>query len=316
MEFLGRRRQFITLLGGAATWPLTARAQQGERMRRIGVLMNLASDDVEEQARLAAFQQELSRLGWNVGGNLRIDYRWGAANADRIGTFAEELVALAPDVILSMGSPSAAALQRATRTVPIVFVTVVDPVGSGFVDNLARPGGNITGFTLFEYSISGKWLELLKEIAPGVSRAAVMRDPTLAAGGGQLGAIQAVAPLLGMEAIPVNVRDVGEIERAITNFAQSSNGGLIVTGSTLAAFHRDLIKNQAIGGAEHRCKLRDARRCSIKAPQVNWHRARSRLCRECDGFLVTFTLGHDGPSHPCNLIGERERGNLRWSPRQ
>ena len=236
-----QRREFTMLLGGAAAWPLAARAQQPGRLRRIGVLMNLASDDAEEQARLAAFQQELNRLGWNVGGNLRIDYRWGAANADRIGTFAEELVALAPDVILSTGSPTAAALQRATRTVPIVFVTVVDPVGSGFVDSLARPGGNITGFTLFEYSISGKWLELLKEIAPGVSRAAVMRDPTLAAGGGQLGAIQAVAPLLGMEATPVNVRDIGEIERAITNFAQSSNGGLIVTGSTLAAFHRDLI---------------------------------------------------------------------------
>jgi putative ABC transport system substrate-binding protein len=159
------------------------------------------------------------------------------------------VVALAPDVILSTGSPSAAALQQATRTIPIVFVTVVDPVGSGFVDNLARPGGNITGFTLFEYSISGKWLELLKELAPGVTRAAVMRDPALAAGGGQLGAIQAVAPLLGMEATPVNVRDAAEIERAVTNFAQSPNGGLIVTGSTLAAFHRDLIISLA---AQHK----------------------------------------------------------------
>jgi putative tryptophan/tyrosine transport system substrate-binding protein len=236
-----RRREFIAFLGGAAAWPLAARAQQGERMRRIGVLINLASDDIEIQARLAVFHQELGKLGWNVGGNVRIDYRWGAGNADRIRTFAAELVALEPDVILSAGSPSAAALQQATRTISIVFVTVIDPVGSGFVDNLARPGGNITGFTLFEYSISGKWLELLKEIAPGVSRAAVMRDPALAAGGGQLGAIQAVAPLLGMEAIPVNVRDAGEIERAITNFAQFANGGLIVTGSTLAAVHRDLI---------------------------------------------------------------------------
>jgi putative ABC transport system substrate-binding protein len=223
-----------------------ARAQQGGRMRRIGVLMNLASDDVEGQARLAAFHQGLQQLGWSVGSNVRIDYRWGAGDVDRIRTFASELVAFAPDVILSTGSPSAAALQQATHTVPIVFVTVVDPVGSGFVDSLARPGGNVTGFTLFEYSISGKWLELLKEIAPGLTRAAVIRDAALTAGGGQLGAIQAVAPSVGVEVTPVNVRDAGEIERAITAFARSSNGGLIVTGSTLAAVHRDLIITLAI----------------------------------------------------------------------
>jgi putative ABC transport system substrate-binding protein len=210
-------------------------------MRRIGVLMNLASDDAEGQARLAAFHQGLQQLGWTVGRNVQIDYRWGAGDADRIRKFAAELVALAPDVILSTGSPSAAALQQATRTVPIVFVTVVDPVSSGFVDSLARPGGNITGFSLYEYSISGKWLELLKEIAPGITRAAVIRDPALTAGGGQLGVIQAVAPSVGAEVIPVNVRDAGEIERAITAFARSPNGGLIVTGSTLAAIHRDLI---------------------------------------------------------------------------
>jgi len=172
---------------------------------------------------------------------VQIDYRWGAGNADRIRKFAAELVALAPDVILSTGSPSVAALQQATHTVPIVFVTVVDPVSSGFVDSLARPGGNITGFALYEYSISGKWLGLLKEIAPGITRAAVIRDPALTAGGGQLGVIQAVAPSVGAEVTPINVRDAGEIERAITTFARSPNGGLIVTGSTLAGVHRDLI---------------------------------------------------------------------------
>jgi ABC-type uncharacterized transport system substrate-binding protein len=177
-----RRREFITLLGGAVVWPVAARAQQRELMRRIGILLNLASDDAEGQARLAAFHQGLQQLGWTVGRNVQIDYRWGAGDADRIRKFAAELVALAPDVILSAGSPSVAALQQATRTVPIVFVTVVDPVSSGFVDTLARPGGNITGFALYEYSISGKWLQLLKEIAPRVTRAAVIRDPALTAG--------------------------------------------------------------------------------------------------------------------------------------
>ena len=236
-----RRREFITLVGSAAAYPLAASAQQGQRVRRIGVLMNLASDDAEEQARIAAFHQGLQQLGWTVGRNVQIDYRWGAGNADRIRKFAAELVALAPDVILSAGSPSVAALQQATRTVPVVFVTVVDPVSSGFVDSLAQPGGNITGFALYEYSIGGKWLELLKEIAPGIARAAVIRDAELTAGGGQLGVIQAVAPSVGAEVIPISVRDAGEIERAITAFARSPNGGLIVTGSTLAGVHRDLI---------------------------------------------------------------------------
>ena len=223
-------------------WPLGAGAQQGQRVRwRIGALLNLASDDLEGQTRLAAFQQGLGQLGWNVGENLRIDYRWVGGDPDRFRTFAAELVSLAPNVILAAGTASAAALQQATRSVPVVFVTVVDPLGSGFVDSLARPGGNITGFALFEYSISGKWLELLKQIAPNVTRAAVVRDPTLAAGGGQFGVIQAMAPALGVEVTPVNVRDAGEIERAVTGFAQSSNGGLIMTGSTLATVHRDLI---------------------------------------------------------------------------
>jgi len=236
-----KRREFISLLGGvAAAWPRAARAQQAGGVRRIGVLMNLASEDAEGQARLAAFHQGLQQLGWTVGRNVQIDYRWGAGNADRIRKFAAELVALAPDVILSAGSPSVAALQQATRSVPIVFVLVVDPVSSGFVDSLARPGGNITGFAWAEYSIGGKWLELLKEIAPGMTRAAVIRDAALTAGGGQLGVIQAVAPSV-RAMTPVNVRDAGEIERAITAFARSPNGGLIVTGSTLAAVHRDLI---------------------------------------------------------------------------
>src|SRR5262247_282360 len=188
-----KRRAFITLLGGAAAaWPLPVLAQQKERVRRIGVLMNYASDDAEGQARLAAFHQGLQQLGWTVGRNVQIDYRWGAGDPDRIRKFAAELVALAPDVILSTGSPSVAALQQATRTVPIVFATVVDPVSSGFVDTLARPGGNITGFALHDYSISGKGLQLLKEIAPRVTRAAIIRDPALTAGGGQLGVIQAV----------------------------------------------------------------------------------------------------------------------------
>ena len=244
-----RRRDFIALVGSAAAYPLAASAQQGQRVRRIGVLMNLASDDAEEQARIAAFHQGLQQLGWTVGRNVQIDYRWGAGNADRIRKFAAELVALAPDVILSAGSPSVAALQQATRTVPVVFVTVVDPVSSGFVDSLAQPGGNITGFAQYEYSIGGKWLELLKEIAPGITRAAVIRDAALTAGGGQLGVIQAVAPSVGVEVIPISVRDAGETERAITAFARSPNGGLIVTGSTLAAVHRDLIVTLA---AQHK----------------------------------------------------------------
>jgi putative ABC transport system substrate-binding protein len=183
----------------------------------------------------------LQELGWTDGRNARIEYRWGAGDVGRISRYAAELVALAPDIILSSGSPSVAALQQATGGVPIVFVAVVDPVGSGFVESLARPGGNITGFTLFEYGISGKWLELLKEIAPRVTRVAVLRDPALASGGGQLGAIQSAAPSFGVELSPVGVRDAGEIERTVTAFARGPNGGLIVTGSTLATVHRDLI---------------------------------------------------------------------------
>jgi putative ABC transport system substrate-binding protein len=236
-----KRRDFITLLGGAATWPLAARAQQREQMRRIGVLMNVASDDGEGQARNAAFLQGLQELGWTVGRNVRVEYRWGAGDAELFRRHASELVALAPDVILATGSVSVGPLLRATSTVPIVFVQVPDPVGAGFVESLARPGGNATGFTIFEYGISGKWLELLKEIAPHVTLAGVLRDPAIAAGAGQLGAIQSVAPSLGVELRPLGVRDAGEIERFVTAFARSSNGGLIVTGSSLAVVHRGLI---------------------------------------------------------------------------
>jgi putative ABC transport system substrate-binding protein len=236
-----QRREFITLVGGAAAWPLAARAQQGGGMRRIGVLMGLAADDPESQRRVTAFVQGLQQLGWTDGRNVRIDTRWATANAE-IRRHAAELAALAPDVILAAtGSPTVAPLLEATRTVPIVFVNVIDPVGAGFVASLARPGGNATGFTVFEYGISGKWLELLKVIAPRVTRAAVLRDPAVASGIGQFAAIQAVAPSFGVELSPLDVRDAGAIERDIAAFARSSNGGLIVTGSALAAVHRELI---------------------------------------------------------------------------
>jgi putative tryptophan/tyrosine transport system substrate-binding protein len=237
-----RRRKFITLLGGAAAaWPLAGRAQQADRVRRIGVLHSTSADDPDGQARNAAFLQSLQQLGWTDGGNARIDTRWPAGDADRIRRYAAELVALAPEVILASGSATVAPLLQATRAVPIVFANVPDPVGAGFVDSLARPGGNATGFLLFEYGISGKWVELLKQIAPGVTRVAVIRDPAISSGTGQFGAIQAVAPSLGVEVSPVNVRDAGEIERAVAAFARSPNGGLIVTGSALSIVHRNLI---------------------------------------------------------------------------
>ncbi|MFZ0195954.1 MAG: ABC transporter substrate-binding protein [Pseudolabrys sp.] len=236
-----RRREFITLIGSAAVVPLVAGAQPSESMRRVGVLMSTAADDREGQARIAAFRQGLQKLGWIEGQNVRLDIRWGGGDADLDRRFAAELVALTPDVILATASSTVAALQGATRTVPVVFAHAVDPVAAGFVDSLARPGGNATGFVLFEYGISAKWLELLKEIAPSVTRAGVLRDPAMAAGTGQFGALQSVAPSFGVELSPVNVRDAGEIERVVTAFARSSNGGLIVTASPLATLHRDLI---------------------------------------------------------------------------
>src|SRR5262245_23439554 len=236
-----RRREFIVLLGGAAAaWPLAALAQQTDRMRRIGVLMNFTADDALSQGRLTAFVQGLEELGWTVGRNLQIDYRWGAGNVERYRTFAAELVALTPDILVTVGAPAVEALQRATRTVPIVFTSVTDPVGGGLVASLARPGGNTTGFTLSEYGLSGKWLELLKEIAPRVMRAVVLRDP-VAVGIGQFAAIQAVAPSLQVELSPVDARDAAEIERAVAAFATRPNGGLIVTATAFATIHRELI---------------------------------------------------------------------------
>ena len=239
-----KRREFITLLGGGAvTWPITARAQ--ERVRRIGVLTNLASDDAEAQARVGAFLQGLQEFGWSVGRNVRIDYRWGGGDADRTRKYAAELVALGPDVVLTSGATALAPLVQATRNVPIVFAQVPDPVGTGFVVSLARPGGNVTGFITFEYGLSGKWLELLKEIAPSLIEAAVMRDPSVSAGIGQWGAIQAVAPSLRMLVSPLNVSGAGEIERDVATFSRGSNRGLIVAASALAALHRDLIVSLA-----------------------------------------------------------------------
>ena len=253
-----RRREFIVLLGGAAVvWPLAAGAQQeGERVRRIGSLTGIA-DGSMTQARLATFLETLQRLGWTEGQNVQVDRRWGGGDADRIRKYAAELATLNPDVLLATGAPATQQLLRATRTVPIVFVLVPDPVGSGFVESLSRPGGNATGFMQFEYGLSGKWLELLKEIAPGVTRAAVLRDPALPAGIGSFAIIQSVAQSVGVDVSPISVRDAAEIERAISAFARSLNGGLIVTPSALARVHINLIITLA---ARH------------KLPAVYWDR--------------------------------------------
>jgi putative ABC transport system substrate-binding protein len=237
-----QRREFITLLGGAAAaWPLTVRAQQGDRMRRVGIITSGAGEESETKARITAFLQEIKHLGWAEGRNVRIDMRASAGNPGVARRYAAELVAFAPDVILASGGSTIAPLLEATHTVPIVFTITADPVGAGFVDSLARPGGNVTGFMSFEYSLSGKWLELLKEIAPSVTRAAVLRDPAISAGIGQFAVIQAVAPPLGLDVSAINVRDAREIERGVATFARLANGGLIVTGSALANVHRDLI---------------------------------------------------------------------------
>jgi putative tryptophan/tyrosine transport system substrate-binding protein len=244
-----RRRDFIALLAGAVAWPFAARAQQGEPMRRIGVFMNYAEDDPQSQARIAAFRQGLQELGWTAGRNVHIDYRWGVGDADRNRQNAAELVALAPDVLVASGSAVTAALQQATRTVPIVFANVFDPVGAGFVTSMARPGGNATGFTPFEYGMSGKWLELLKQIAPGVRRVAVLQNPIVASRSGQLGAIETLAPSFRVELSALAVRDADEIERAITAFARVPNGGLIIVGAPSLAIYRDPIVALA---AQHR----------------------------------------------------------------
>jgi putative tryptophan/tyrosine transport system substrate-binding protein len=251
------RRSFIAALGVAAAWPLAARAQQPDQMRRIGVLLPAAADDPEWQARVGAFLQALALLGWTIGRNMRIDTRWAGANAAEIRRHAAELVALAPDVILAGGTTPAVPLLQAPHTVAIVFTLGVDPVGAGFVDSLARPGGNATGFMAFEYSLAGKWLELLKQIAPGVTRVAILRDATQAAATSMFAAMQAVAPSLGVEIIPVNMRNAGEIEQSVKTFARSPNGGLIPVSSATAVRHRELILTLA---ARH------------KLPAVYWER--------------------------------------------
>jgi putative ABC transport system substrate-binding protein len=236
-----RRRDVITLLGGAAAWPLAARAQQAERMRRIGALLPATADDTVFQIRVGAFLQGLALFGWSLGQNMRIDMRWATANAANIRRQAAELVSLAPDVILAHGSSTVGPLMQVTRTVPIVFPIVSDPVAAGYVDSLARPGGNATGFMSYEYNMGGKRLELLKQIAPGVTRAAVLRDATQGSGTSEFAVIQALAPSLGVEVNPVNMRDPGEIERAVASFSRSPNGGLIVTTGGSAIVNRDLI---------------------------------------------------------------------------
>jgi putative ABC transport system substrate-binding protein len=252
-----RRREFITLLGGVAAWPLGVHAQQGERVRRIGVLNPAAADDAVFQARIGAFQQELALLGWNIGRNVRIDINWATTNAAEIRRQAAELVALAPDVILAAGDSTMPPLLEVTRAVPIVFPVSTDPVGAGYVDSLARPGGNATGFMVFEFGMVGKFLELLKEIAPGVTRVAVLRDTTIPSGAAQFGVIQAAALSLRMEIIPINMTNAGEIEQSVETFARSPNGGLIVTSSAATLRRRDLIITLA---ARH------------KLPAVYWER--------------------------------------------
>ena len=253
-----QRRQFITLLGGtAATWPIAARAQPREQMKRIGILLPGSADNPVFQARLVAFYQELALLGWSIGRNVRIDTHWATADAAELRKHAEELAALAPDVILATGNSTVPPLLQATRTVPIVFPLAGDPVGAGFVDSLARPGGNATGFMLYEYGMGGKWLELLKEIAPNVTRVAVLRDPASPSQTAQFGAIRAMAPSVSVEVIPINVRDAGEIERAVADFARPGNGGLIPTSSAVALRYRDLIITLA---ARH------------KLPAIYWER--------------------------------------------
>ena len=253
-----RRRDLITLLGGAAiAWPLAARAQQPDQMRRIGVLLPAAADDSEWQARVGAFLQALALLGWTIGRNVRIDTRWATTNAGEIRRHAAELAALAPDVILAGGTTPVGPLLQATRTVPIVFAGVADPVGAGLVDSLARPGGNATGFMAWEFSIGGKWLELLKQIAPGVTRVAVLRDASVGFATSTFAAIQTAAPSLGVEVIPVNMREASEIERSVTTFARSPYGGLIPSPSAAVVRHRDLIVRLA---------------ARYKLPAVYWER--------------------------------------------
>src|SRR5262245_6937208 len=262
-SYIERRKLLATLGGAAAAWPLAARAQQREQMRRIGVLMSTVEGDPSGLESVTAFAQGLAELGWAVGRNVRIEYRWGVGNLESFRRYAAELVALSPDVVLAPAGSIVGAFQQASRTVPIVFVTTVDPVGGGWVESLSRPGTNATGFASYEFSMPSKWLELLKEIAPGIKRAAVIRDPSVPAGSGELAAIQTVAPSLGVELTPVGVRDAGEIERAITAFARGPNGGLIMVGPPSSVRrHRDLIIALA---ARHRLPAVYPGRASVTA---------------------------------------------------
>jgi putative ABC transport system substrate-binding protein len=293
-----RRREFITLLGGAvaAAWPLAAQAQQPERMRRIGVLMNAAAVDSEQQSWLGAFLKALQELGWIDGRNVRIDTRWATTNAAEIRKHAAEFAALAPDVILAPGASTVGPLLQATRTVPIVFPIIVDPVAGGFVDSLARPGGNATGFMLFEYSISGKWLELLKQIAPGVTRVAVLGNTDTSTGPAQFGVIQAVAPALRVEVSSFNKRDASEIERAITAFARSSNGGLIVTAGGPLLLHRDLIITLA---ARHKLPTVYFDRSFVAAGGlVSYGPDRTDLYRRAAGYVDRILKGEKPADMP------------------
>jgi putative ABC transport system substrate-binding protein len=266
------RREFVCGLAGTVAWPLAARAQQPEQMRRIGVLMSVAADDPEGKTRMAAFLQGLQELGWTDGGNVRIDTRWGAGDPRRSREYATELAALAPDVILASGGSVVGTLLQATRTVPVVFTQTPDPVGAGFVESLARPGGNATGFAQVDYGMGAQWLEMLKEIVPSMTRAGVLRDPAGAQGIGQFAVIQSVARSFRVELNSIDVRDVGEIERAVAAFARSSNGGLIVTGSALTIVHRDLIVRLA---ARHRLPAVYANRLFVSAGGLISHGADS-----------------------------------------
>ena len=249
-----RRRDFIkAIAGSAAAWPLTVRAQQGDRMRRLGIIIGAAAEESETKARITAFLQELKHLGWDEGRNIRIEMRATAGNAGAARKYAAELVAFAPDVILALGGSQVGPLLEATHTVPIVFTITADPVGNGLVDSLARPGGNATGFMIFDYSLTGKWLELLKEIAPSVTRAAVLRDPAFPAGIGQLAVIQILAPPLRLDVSAINVRDAREIERAVATFARLANGGLVATASPGTVIHRDLLLRWRTGINCPRC---------------------------------------------------------------
>jgi len=280
----------MTLLGGAAAaWPLAARAQQGERMRRVGVLITRAEDDPISQARLAAFLEGLQQLGWVDGRNVHIDTRLGASDADLLRKHAGELVALGPDVVMAYSSNAVPPLLQLTRAVPIVFAVVADPVGAGYVESLARPGGNVTGFTGYEFAMSGKWLELLKEVAPRVMRAAILRDPSVAAGPAEFAAIQAVAPSLGVELRPLDVRDAGEIERTITAFAQGANGGLIVTGSVWASLHRKLIITLA---AQHKLPaVYNTGYYAADGGLIGYGPDYSDLCRRAAGYVDRILKG-------------------------